>query len=163
PNNTRLVVRDPSDNLLFDSFVASQALGQSADIIANLNQIAISPDQKWLAGMLNFSDVVVIPLVNGLPDLANRLVVDAGAVNSGRDITFDAANNIHFVTSGDARYRAISPGGHTITTLAWNGTTYAFNLQTVVAIPGDFNNDGKVDLQDYVTIRKQNSDITTGT
>ena len=33
--------------------------------------------------MLNFSDVVVLPLVNGIPDLANRLVVDSGAVEFG--------------------------------------------------------------------------------
>jgi hypothetical protein len=155
PAPTRLIVTDPSGTKLFDSLTASQALGNATDIIANLNEIAISPDQKWLAGMLNFSDVLVVPLINGIPDLANRLVVDAGNVNSGRDITFDAADNIHLVSSGQALYRVLSPGGHTITTLTWNGSTYSFNLQTVAAgIPGDFNNDGKVDSADYVTWRK---------
>jgi hypothetical protein len=33
----------------------------------------------------------------------------------------------------------------------------------VAGLPGDFNGDGKVDAADYVIIRKQNSDITTGT
>src|SRR4051794_26078483 len=151
PSPTRLIVTDPAGAKIFDSLTASQALGAASDIIANLNQIAISPDQKWLAGMLNFSDVLVLPLVNGIPDLAHRLVVDAGNVNSGRDITFDAADNIHLVSSGQQLYRVLSPGGHTITTLSWDGTSYSFNLQNIVALAGDFDNNGVVDARDYVT------------
>jgi hypothetical protein len=154
PSTTRLQVRDPSDNLLFDSLTASQALGNATDIIANLNQIAISPDQKWLAGMLNFSDVLVLPLENGIPNLANRLIVDAGNVNSARDITFDAANNIHLVSSGQALYRVLSPGGNTKTTLDWNGTSYSFTNQTISAgVAGDYNGNGVVDAADYIVWR----------
>jgi len=154
PSTTRLVVRDPSDTLLFDSLVASQALGNTNDIIANLNQVAISPDQKWLAGMLNHSDVLILPLVSGIPDLANRLIVDAGNVNSARDITFDAANNIHLVSSGQQLYRVLSPGGNTKTTLTWNGTSYSFSNETVSAgVAGDYNGNGVVDAADYVLWR----------
>ena len=154
PSPTRLVVRDPADNLLFDSLVASTALGNSTDIIANLNQIAVSPDQKWLAGMLNFSDVLILPLVDGIPDLSKRMVVDAGNVNSGRDIAFDAANNIHLVSSGQQLYRVLSPGGNTQTTLAWNGTDYTFTSTSLAAgIAGDYNNNGVVDAADYVVWR----------
>jgi hypothetical protein len=161
PSPTRLVVRDPSDNLLFDSLVASQALGNTNDIIANLNQIAISPDQKWLAGMLNFSDVLVVPLVDGIPDLSKRLVVDAGNVNSGRDIAFDAANNIHLVSSGQQLYRVLSPGGNTKTTLAWDGTSYSFTNQTIAAgIAGDYNNNGVVDAADYVVWKNAAANAT---
>jgi hypothetical protein len=52
------------------------------------------------------------------------------------------------------------------------GFSYALSNDTVntaikltvtsLAVPGDANNDGKVDAADYVLIRKQNSDITTG-
>jgi hypothetical protein len=154
PAPTRLIVTDPAGTKIFDSLTASQALGNATDIIANLNQIAISPDQKWLAGMLNFSDVLVVPLLDGIPDLAHRLVVDAGNVNSGRDITFDAADNIHLVSSGQQLYRVLSPGGHTITTLTWNGSSYSFSLQNVGGIPGDFDNNGVVNAGDYVTWRK---------
>jgi hypothetical protein len=132
---TRLLITDASGNVVFNSLEASQALGNPTDILTNLNQIAVSPDQKWLAGMLNFSDVLILPLVNGIPDLANRLVVDSGNVNSGREIAFDAADNIYYVSSGQQLYRVLSPGGHTLTTLAWDGTSYAFTSTTVVPEP----------------------------
>jgi len=85
--------------------------------------------------MLNFSDVLIIPLVNGIPDLARRLVVDSGNVNSGRDIAFDAADNIYYVSSGQQLYRILSPGGHTITSLTWTGTSYTFASTTIVPEP----------------------------
>jgi fibronectin-binding autotransporter adhesin len=36
-------------------------------------------------------------------------------------------------------------------------------LSTAVSLPGDFNGDGKVDASDYVFVRKQTPDITSGT
>jgi hypothetical protein len=54
-------------------------------------------------------------------------------------------------------YRQLAPGGHTISTLAWNGTSYAFDVETVTepeGLLGDFNEDGKVDAADYVVWRK---------
>jgi autotransporter-associated beta strand protein len=47
-------------------------------------------------------------------------------VVSGRDIAFDAAGNIHYVSSGQGLYRVLSPGGTQSSTLAWNGTAYSF-------------------------------------
>jgi hypothetical protein len=105
--------------------------GRTADILTQLTQIAVSPDQKWLAGMTNGSDVYVLPLVNGLPDLANLRIVDSGNINSGRDIAFDAAGNIHYVSSGQALYRVLAPGGHTVATTTWNGSAYTFGITTV--------------------------------
>jgi hypothetical protein len=61
------------------------------------------------------SDVSVIPLVNGIPDLANRQIVDTGAdITSGRDIAVDAAGNIHYVSSGQAIYRVLAPRRHDV-------------------------------------------------
>lgn len=105
--------------------------GRTADILTNLTQIAVSPDQKWLAGMTNGSDVYVLPLVNGIPDLANLRIVESGSINSGRDIAFDAAGNIHYVSSGQALYRVLAPGGHTVATTAWNGSAYTFGISTL--------------------------------
>jgi hypothetical protein len=89
--------------------------------------IAVSADQSYLAVILNNSDVAVVPLVDGLPDIANRLLIDTGTdINSGRDIAFDAANNIHYVSSGQAAYRVLSPGGEMASMLSWDGSAFAF-------------------------------------
>jgi hypothetical protein len=85
------------------------------------------------------------------------LVVDTTTTeteNSGRDIAFDAAGNIHYVSSGQSRYRVISPGGNTVATTSFNGTVYDFEIETVGG-PGeddaDFDGDGDVDGADFLT------------
>ena len=127
-----MTVLAPDGTLLYDSLTASRTLlgnPTAVDILRNIVGIAVSPDQKYLAGLINNSDVVVLPLINGIPDLANRLVIDTGTdINSGRDIAFDAADNIHYVSSGQALYRVLAPGGFTSATTSWNGTTYDFVL-----------------------------------
>lgn len=157
-NEVGLIVTDPNGVTLFNSLEASRTLlndPAAHDILTTLNQIAISPDQKYLAGMLNYSDVLILPLVNGIPDLTGRMVVNTAVhVNSGRDISFDAAGNIHYVSSGQGYYRALSPGGHTIATTAWDGTQYTFGVTAPPAgVAGDYNGNGVVDAADYVVWR----------
>ena len=127
-----VVVLDPNGVKLYDSLTASRVLlanPAANDILRNIQGIAVSEDQKWLAGMVNNSDVVVVPLINGIPDLANRLLVNTGTdVNSGRDIAFDAAGNIHYVRSGQAMYRVLAPGGKTFARTAFDGTDYEFSV-----------------------------------
>lgn len=123
-------VLDANGATLFSSLSATRTLlgnPTAPDIFRNVQGMAVSEDQKWIALMLNNSDVAVVPLVDGIPDIANRLVVNTGTdINSGRDIAFDAAGNIHYVSSGQALYRVISPGGSTRATTTWNGTAYSF-------------------------------------
>ena len=128
----------------------------AVDIFTGVGAIDVSPDGKWLATMQIDNDVVLIPLVNGVPDIANRIVVDNGSnTGNGRDIAFDAAGNIYTVSSGTAMYRVLAPGGHTTTTLTWNGTSYSFtSVSAPASVSGDYNGDGKVDMQDYVLWRK---------
>ncbi|MEX2169273.1 MAG: PEP-CTERM sorting domain-containing protein [Pirellulales bacterium] len=138
-NEAGVVVLDANGVKLYDSLTDSRALlGNPAavDILRNVQGMAVSTDQTWLAVMLNNSDVAVVPLVNGLPDLANRLIVDSANpdVNSGRDIAFDAAGNIHLVSSGTARYRVLSPGGVTYARTDFDGTNYSFAIGST-AIP----------------------------
>ena len=96
-------------------------------------RLLFRPTRNGSALMTNRSDVAVIPLINGIPDLANCKLVDTTLADTeftGRDIAFDAAGNIHYVSSGQGRYRQLSPGGHTVATTAWNGSSYTFNITT---------------------------------
>lgn len=129
-----LFILDATGVKIYDSLADSRSILASPtanDILRNVQGVAVSPDQKYLALMLNNSDVAVVPLINGIPDLANRLLIDTGTdVNSGRDIAFDAADNIYYVSSGQAIYRVFSPGGAMSSTLTWDGTSFSF-----VAVP----------------------------
>lgn len=131
----------------------------AADIFTNVFAIAVSPDQKWLAAMLNIGDVAVVPLVDGIPDIANRMVVDTlPNTISGRDIDFDAAGNIHYVSSGQGIYRVLAPGGNTTATTTWNGTEYSFSVQTASAgLAGDFDDDNDVDGNDFLVWQRGGS------
>ena len=147
-NDTSLIVLNPDGTTAFNSLEASRALlGDLAasDILKNIIAMDVSDDQKWMVLMLNNSKVCVVPLINGIPDIANRLVVDSGSINSGRDIAFDAANNIHYVSSGQAIYRVLSPGGTTVAVTSWDGTNFSFVLNPATTLlKGDFNFDGEV-------------------
>ncbi len=81
-----------------------------------------------------------------------------GGTNSGngRDIAFDAADNLYYVSSGQGMYRVFSPGGNSTTTLTWNGTSYSFTSSITTGtggVPGDYNGNGVVDMADYVLWR----------
>jgi len=134
-NEAGIVVLNSDGTTAFDSLSASRALlgnPSATDIFRNILGIAVSLDGRFLAAVLNISDVVVVPLdANGIPDIANRLLVDTpNDINSGRDIAFDAAGNIHYVSSGQALYRVLAPGGFTSDTTSWNGSAFSF-----VAVP----------------------------
>ena len=74
-NETGVAVLDASGATIFNSLAASRILlgdPSTNDILRNVQGVAVSEDQKWLALMLNNSDVAVVPLVDGIPDIANR-------------------------------------------------------------------------------------------
>jgi hypothetical protein len=158
---TSLYVLSPDGTtVLYDSqddTVTNFNNGTTLDILQNVRGIAISPDQNWLALALLGSDVAVVPLVDGIPQLDDRLFVQTGNGSSfGGDVDFDAAGNIYYVSTATSqeRMRVLAPGGHTITTLAYDGSEYSFDLETVAA-PGednaDFDDDGDVDGADFLT------------
>lgn len=124
------VLSPDGSTILFDSETESQLLTgnpSAIDIFRNVQAIAVSPDQKYIAVIMNNSDVAIIPLLDGIPLLADRMIVNTGTdVNSGRDIAFDAAGNIHYVSSGQGLYRVISPGGFTAMQTSWDGTAFSF-------------------------------------
>jgi hypothetical protein len=108
------------------------------DLYTSVFAIAVSPDQKYLAALHNNNTVTITPLVSGIPDIANVRAVSTGspASFSARDIAWDAAGNLHIVSSGLAQYLVISPGGHTVATTAWNGSAYTFGITVAGAGAG---------------------------
>jgi hypothetical protein len=130
-------VLDVTGTSIYSSLAATRALlsnTSAPDIFTNVLGMAVSPDQKWLAAVLNNSDVAVMPLIGGIPDIANRLIIDTGInVNSGRDIVFDAANNIHYVSSGQQIYRVLATGGESLAITSYSGGVTSFSM--VMAVP----------------------------
>lgn len=133
-----LVVLDDQGAKIYDSLAASRDLlgdPNIADVLRNVMGIAISPDQKWLAAMLRSGNVAMLPVIDGIPDLAGVMVVNTslGAL-AGGDVAFDAAGNLHLIAAGgvaDVGYRVISPGGTTYATTSWDGTTLGFSVSGV--------------------------------
>ncbi|QDT75165.1 PEP-CTERM sorting domain-containing protein [Lacipirellula limnantheis] len=162
---TLFVVSADGSTVLFNSLEATRTLTANPtadrDILQYCNGVAVSPDQKWVALMLNIGDVAVIPLIDGIPDLANKRVINTDPdVISGRDIAFDAAGNIHYVSSGQGLYRVLAPGGHTKATTSWNGTEFVFGVETITTTPGlagDFNADNVVDGADFLVWQRGGS------
>ncbi|MFM9026189.1 MAG: PEP-CTERM sorting domain-containing protein [Planctomycetaceae bacterium] len=125
---------------IYTSLAATRALlsnTSAPDIFTNTMGIAVSPDQRWLAAVLLNSDVAVMPLIDGIPDISKRMLIDTGTNTSGAsqrfDIAFDAANNIHYVSSGQLIYRVLATGGETLATTSYSGGVTSFSM--VMAVP----------------------------
>jgi hypothetical protein len=155
-------VLDSTGTELFNSLTKSRELlanPTANDIFRNVLEIAVSVDQKWLAAVMNVGDVVVVPLVDGIPNIEARMVVDTlPDIISARGITFDAAGNIHYVSSGQQLYRVLAPGGHSVATTSWNGSSYSFAVETGAGgLDGDFNGDDLVDGADFLVWQRGGS------
>lgn len=122
-----LTVWDPAGpTKLYDSYVDSTvnyAFGR--DILSNCVSVAVSPDQKYLAALRAAGQIVVVPLVNGLPNLAGR--IEFLGSGTARAIIFDAANNLYIVSNATERMRVYSLG---LTTTAKTGSAGTFSLTT---------------------------------
>ena len=165
-NEVGIQVIDASGVEVFNSLTKTRELlanPAAVDIFRQVFEIAVSPDQKWLAAIVNVGDVVVMPLIDGIPDITARMVVDTlPNVNSARGIAFDAAGNIHYVSSGQQLYRILAPGGESVATTTWNGTEYVFDVEmltTPVGLPGDFNNDNVVNGNDFLLWQRGGSPV----
>jgi hypothetical protein len=115
--------------LLWDSMTA----GGTPDVLRQIRAIMISPDGKYLAGVHDDNHVSILPLVNGIPDLANLSTLNFGpTVTIGRDMAWDAADNIVTVSSGQSLLRVYSLG-FTTTCVTGNdatGTNGTFQVVT---------------------------------
>jgi hypothetical protein len=150
-NEANLKVLDSgnnSANLLFDSKSASiNTLGLTYDYLSNAVSVAVSPDMKYLALARLNNNVVVCPLVDGIPDLTtvttfNAFPTSAANTSTGtRQISFDAADNIYvvnnFASSSGQLMRCFSLGLTTTTTTTSDGTFSLTSPSTSVAVTAD--------------------------
>jgi hypothetical protein len=123
----------------WDSQTESLAEGYSDDVTRDVIQIATSSDGNWLAGLVAAgsgnitapdgstfanaaNDIILLPLTNGIPNLAGRQVFHVGGAANGRDIAFDAANNLYIGSSGLGAIQAFDIGETTDATTGSDGT-----------------------------------------
>ena len=160
-----VVTADGSSNM-WDSLTASrQTLGNpsATDILTDTCAIDVTSDGKFIAVLrTNASRIHVVPLVNGLPNLTNRIhLATLPAIGPAQDIAFDAAWNIYYVSSGQGVLRVLSPGGTsravtrsdgsfdiefeeilpeiTITGISASATVFQIDFTySLAAVPGDF-------------------------
>ena len=119
-------------DVLYTSLQASLDLGFTYDILSNSVSCAVSPDQKYIATIRNVGIVVLIPLTDGIPDLAARTEFSMGATSGARDIAFDAANNLYVTCSSTERLRVYSLGQSGKATTGSDGT-FSFEIMSNVA------------------------------
>ncbi len=132
-----LSVVDASGTVLWDSRTASQTLVPGGNIITNALRVALSRDEKYIAVARSTGYVWIMPLINGLPNLTNRLALQAyGATgNAIRGIAFDAANNLYVDGNSTEVLAIFSPGGTTVATTAndTTGTNGTFDISVPAA------------------------------
>ena len=111
-DTTNLVTVAPNTQggYFWDSQTESIAEGYSDDVTRDVNQITVSQDGKWLAGLVaagsstifapdgsSFvnaaNDISLLPLTNGIPNLAGRQVYRIGGAGNGRDSSSDNSGN----------------------------------------------------------------------
>ncbi len=99
-------------DIVFSSYGSSIAyFGATNDLLFQTRAVKVSPDNKVVALIRDDNRIWIIPLTNGLPDLAGRMLMDSGVTTPlGRDLTFDAAGNLYTVSSGQAAMKSFSPG-----------------------------------------------------
>jgi hypothetical protein len=128
---------------LWNSLSAWQTLTETAgpDIyFSMIRGFNVSPDGKYLAGLKgNTNSVNILPLVNGIPNITNLIVMPTTPTTAtGREVAFDAAGNLYTVSSGQGLLRIYAPGGFAATTTGSDGSfeVYVPDLSvTVTASP----------------------------
>jgi hypothetical protein len=136
-NESGIVVIDTDGiTILWRSLTASRELlndPAAVDILRISRGVKISQDNKFMAIIRDDMQTWVIPLTNGIPDLAERELVQTHsgdpALTLGRDVCFDAAGNLYALSSGNLLLRIFSPGGKSTATTGSDGTF------TVTVIP----------------------------
>lgn len=130
----------PDGTVVTNTLLMSRAfLGNPAanDLMAAGQCVDISPDGRFMAVVKDNAQTIIAPLSDGIPDIANFLVVNTSGGTSGgtNSVAFDAANNL-YVLGGNQTMRIFSPGGPTTATTTSDGAfTYTNVLpQTAISV-----------------------------
>lgn len=138
----------------WDSQTESLAEGWPDDLFRDVNGITVSQDGRWMATIYfedlvpqtnsitgavwapRANDVVLVPLVNGIPNLPQRVLIGGllGIVSAGRAVAFDAANNLYVASSGQALLQCIDIGESATTTTDSGGTFSIIVPSTQVSV-----------------------------
>jgi len=103
--------------------------GGTNDFFYLTRAVAISPDGQYMVMVRDDNQMWVVHLINGIPDLSSRkLVANNSTLVTGRDICFDAANNMYTVSGGNDVLRTYSPGFVTIAQTSSAGTFTFTNI-----------------------------------
>lgn len=150
-NETGLRVVDKDGNLLFASKTASQDLGSTTDLLADLGGVTVSYDGKYLATVTyGNNNVTIMPLIQGIPDLSLRKAFTGlGTTAAARGIAFDRANNLYVVSSGISVLQSLSVGFPATNTTSSDGvfTQIAPEIQASKASAEIFDaGSGAIDL-----------------
>jgi hypothetical protein len=130
-------------DVLFSSLPASRTfLGDQLanDLLRATGGGAVSPNGDYIA-LINIetNGLTVVPLIDGVPDITNRLVFHGMGVTTaqGRDVAFDKAGNLYAVSQGAGLLRAFSPGGTSTAITGSDGTFRMLLPANVNVVPED--------------------------
>jgi hypothetical protein len=136
-------VLDASGAELWNSLAASRALlgdGAANDLLRATGGGAVAPRGDFLAVInIETNGITVVPLTDGIPDLANRLALNGFNTVSGqgREVAFDLAGNLYAASSAAGLLRVFSPGGSTTATTGSDGTFRLIRPPGVSAVATD--------------------------
>jgi len=143
-----IFVMDSAGAPLWNSIAAWRTFKDSSgaldDMFSNTRGFDVSPDGKYLAAFkgatniaysISANSVVILPLNDGVPNITNVIVMPTpGTVSIGRELTFDAAGNIHTVSSGQGLLRIYAPGGYAVITTGSDGTFQVYTPDVSVSV-----------------------------
>jgi uncharacterized surface protein with fasciclin (FAS1) repeats len=124
--NIFVISNDGATNL-WNSLTESRKLANNQGVTDLVNEtcaLDVSPDGQSLAALRrDTNSISIFPLSGGIPDMTNRVVVPTlPGIVAGRDLGFDAAGNLYYVSSGQGLLRILSPGGPSTAVTGSDGT-----------------------------------------
>ena len=141
---------------LWNSLAETRKLLNTQNVTDLLNEtcaLDVSPDGQSLAALRrDTNSISIFPLTGGIPDMTNRVVIPTSpATVAGRDLGFDAAGNLYYVSSGQGLLRILSPGGPSTAVTGSDGTFQvvrpaAVSVEVIDPVAGENGDTGKFSI-----------------